>query len=53
MATIKITASKGGTANLENYLKKESETEEKLITWHDCDSSKFAKSFEITRNYSC
>lgn len=50
MATIKITASKGGTANLENYLKKESKTEEKLITGHDCDSSKFAKSFEITRN---
>lgn len=50
MATIKITASKGGTGNLENYLKKESKTEEKLITGHDCDSSKFAKSFELTRN---
>ena len=41
--------SKGGTAGLEGYLKKEGKTEEKLMYGKDCDVNNFAKDFQATK----
>ncbi len=41
--------SKGGTAGLEGYLKKEGKTEEKLMYGKDCDVKDFAKDFQATK----
>ncbi len=41
--------SKGGTAGLEGYLKKEGKTEEKLMYGKDCNVKDFAKDFQATK----
>lgn len=41
--------SKGGTAGLEGYLKKEGKTEEKLMYGKDCDVKDFARDFQATK----
>jgi hypothetical protein len=51
MAVIRRMSSKAKVGKLENYLKQETKTEEKLITGMNCDSDNFAKQCEMTNLY--
>lgn len=48
MAIVKRKSSKAKVGKLENYLKQEDKTEEKLISGLNCDSDNFAKQCEMT-----